>query len=601
VTGSSDWTAVDFSDSKLLEMTLYKITRNFLRSSQSYQVRCISSSGRPQSEYDVVVVGGGHNGLVAAAYLSRLGVSTAVLERRKVLGGAAVTEEIVPGYKFSRASYVLSLLRPQISRDLELKKHGLKVYLRDLDSYTPIRPDLVRPGGPTSLSIGRCAKKNKEQIAQFSQRDADIYEKFEEQLDQFVQAVDPLLDHAALDLRNLQDASLLQKMKKIRDNWHLYKSAKILGPHAASFYELMTAPTTKILDKWFESEPLKATLATDSCIGAMLSPSTPGSGYVLLHHVMGETDGVRGAWGYPEGGMGAVSAAIASSAQASGAHLFTDCPVQRITTASSGQASGVVLADGQEVRAKLVLSNATPEVTFNQLMKSSVDVPESYRRSISSIDYTSPVCKINVALNKLPNFLADPNTSDDSPQPHHQATIHLNCEESQMIEDAYTDAKSGRYSSLPMIEMVLPTSRDPTLAPPGHHVCLLFTQYAPYHLKDGVWDEETKEQYAQVVFDGIERYAPGFKASIVGKEVLPPPELEAVFGLTGGNIFHGAMCLDQLYLSRPSADHSPGPATAVQGLLLCGSGAHPGGGVMGAPGRIAAREAAAKLGHQWAF
>ena len=284
----------------------------------------------PDSEYDVVVVGGGHNGLVAASYLARLGLNTAVLERRHVLGGAAVTEEIVPGYKFSRASYVLSLLRPQILQELELKKHGLKVYLRDPSSYTPIRPDMIEPGGASSLTLGLCGKMNHAQISQFSARDADKYVEYEHQLETFVQAVDPLLDSAAIDLRRLSDSSLIDKLKLLSQNWNLVKSAKILGPHAAAFYELMTAPTTKILDKWFESEPLKATLATDSCIGAMISPETPGSGYVLLHHVMGETEGIRGAWGNPEGGMGAVSDSIAKSAMAARAHLFTDSPIDKV-------------------------------------------------------------------------------------------------------------------------------------------------------------------------------------------------------------------------------------------------------------------------------
>jgi len=559
------------------------------------------SAGVPADQYDVVIVGGGHNGLVASGYLARLGLKTAVLERRHVLGGAAVTEEIVPGYKFSRASYVLSLLRPQIFNDLELKKHGLKVYLRDPSSYTPLRPDLIEAGGPKSLTLGLCGKMNKAQIGQFSVKDAEKYEEYEAQLEEFVKAVDPLLDTAAVDVRNVMDSSLLDKLKLLKDNWQLVKSAKILGPHAAAFYELMTAPTTKILDKWFESEPLKATLATDSCIGAMISPNTPGSGYVLLHHVMGELEGIRGAWGYPEGGMGAVSGAIAKSAMAAGAQLFTDSPVDKITTAHNGEANGVVLTSGQEIKSKLVLSNATPEITFNKLMKASVDVPESYRRSLAGIDYTSPVCKINVALNKLPNFLANPNTGDNTVMPHHKCTIHINCEKTEMIEEAYQDAKLGQYSRIPMIEMTIPSSLDPTLAPPGHHVCLLFTQYAPYHLENGKWDQQTKESYANVVFDSIERYAPGFKDSIVGKEVLPPPELEAVFGLTGGNIFHGSMSLDQLYLARPTGDHSPGPSTPVTNLLLCGSGAHPGGGVMGAPGRIAARRAGEMLGAKWSF
>jgi len=568
----------------------------------STQGRRTLSSGPPREEYEAVVVGGGHNGLVAAAYLARLGVSTAVFERRHVLGGAAVTEEIIPGYKFSRASYVLSLLRPAIVRELELKKHGLKVHLRDPSSYTPIRPDLISENGPRSLVLGGCPEENKKQIAQFSAADALRYEEYERWLGQIVEGVDSLLDHAPVQPDDLINASLLGKVRWLRENWHLIPAGKTLAPVAASFYELMTAPTTKILEKWFESEPLKATLATDSCIGAMISPDTPGSGYVLLHHVMGELEGIRGAWGYPEGGMGGVSNAIAKSALAAGAELFASSPVASITTTAGGSASGIVLEDGTEVKASLVLSGTTPEVTFSQLLAGCGDVPSEYRRALAGIDYTSPVCKINIAVNKIPNFLADPNTTEQAVMPHHRATIHLNCENSEMLEQAYKDAKEeGTFSRRPMIEMTIPSSLDSTLAPPGHHVCLVFSQYAPYHLRNRTWDESTREEYANIVIDTIEEYAPGFRASIVGKEVLPPPELERIFGLTGGNIFHGSMSLDQLYMARPTPTLAS-PQTPIPGLLLCGSGAHPGGGVMGAPGRIAAKAAAGKiLNKKWTF
>jgi len=559
----------------------------------------------PSDSYDVVVVGGGHNGLVAAAYTASAGLSTAVLERRHVLGGAAVTEEIISGYKFSRASYVLSLLRPQIFTDLQLKEHGLKVYLRDPSSYTPIRSDMWKPGQARSLTLGMCGKRNAEQIGQFSVADAAMYAKYEEELQQFVNAVDPLLDHAAINLQGLADASLLEKIQILRQNRHLLQAGRVVAPVAAKFYELMTAPTTKILDKWFESEPLKATLATDSCIGAMISPDTPGSGYVLLHHVMGELEGIRGAWGYPEGGMGAVSAAIARSAEARGAQIFTEHEVKEITVDKDGRTNGVLLANETHIKAKLVLSNATPEITFNRLLgeAGTAVLPTEFKSELARIDYKSPVCKINVALNRLPNFEADPNVGEVA-MPHHRCTIHMNCESSRLITEAYQDAVGGRYSHTPMIEMTLPSSLDNTLAPPGHHVCLLFTQYAPYHLENATWDEQTKEDYANVVFDSIERYAPGFKSSIVGKEVLPPPDLERIFGLTGGNIFHGSMCLDQLYLARPTptAGGVDGPpATPLANLLLCGSGGHPGGGVMGSPGRIAARKAVSQLGARWGF
>ncbi|XP_043240227.1 pyridine nucleotide-disulfide oxidoreductase domain-containing protein 2-like [Amphibalanus amphitrite] len=543
-----------------------------------------------RTEYDAVIVGAGHNGLVCAAYLQAQGLQTCVLERRHLVGGAAVTEEVVPGYKFSRASYLLSLLRPQIAADLELKRHGLKVHLRNPSSYTPLRPEFRPASGATSLTLSADHRFNQQQIGRFSERDAQRFGAYEAQLSRFVAALDPLLDAPPPDFTSWEGSSLRQRLAKLRQLRPVLKAGRALGSDLLSFYELMTAPSGKILNQWFESEPLKATLATDSLIGAMMGPNTPGSGYNLLHHVAGEIEGVKGAWAYPEGGMGAVSAAICSSALERGAHVFVNQPVSQITTAR-GAVTGVALADGREVRSRRVLSNATPQVTFQRLMEPA-DVPAEYRAAVENIDYTSPVCKINVAVDRLPNFLADPNVSDSEPMPHHRCTIHLNSETTECLESAYRDAAAGRPSKRPMIEMVIPSSLDATLAPPGHHVCLLFTQYCPYSPAAGPWDQGSREAYAGAVFDIIEEYAPGFKASVVGKEVLTPPDIEETFGLTGGNIFHGVLSLDQLWLSRPSP-RRPGPRTAVAGLYLCGSGSHPGGGVMGAPGRLAALAAAA--------
>ncbi|XP_052219667.1 pyridine nucleotide-disulfide oxidoreductase domain-containing protein 2-like isoform X2 [Dreissena polymorpha] len=523
-----------------------------------------------------------------AAYLQKSGLNVCVLERRHVIGGAAVTEEIVPGYKFSRASYVLSLLRPQIYQDLELKKYGLKVYLRDPNAYTPlIEPQTVNGQEVKSLTLGRDASKNREQIAQFSKKDAQKYGEFEAMLERIVDAMDPILDKAPLDMSTpWKQQSMGEKMGFLRNARNLFKSASKLGTDSLAFYELMTAPASKVLEKWFESEPLKATLATDAVIGAMISPDTPGSGYVLLHHVMGEIEGVKGAWGYVEGGMGAVSQAIANCAMDRGASVFTNKPVRTILT-KNNEASGVVLEDGTEIRSKVILSNATPKVTFLDLLPQNV-LPEGMMSELKQLNYESPVTKINVAVNKIPNFKADPNSSSNAVMPHHRCTIHLNCEDSKNIGEAYFKAQMGTYSKRPMIELTIPSSLDPTLAPPGHHVVLLFTQYTPYTLADGrTWSEEERNTYADIVFDCIEDYAPGFKDSVVGRDILTPPDLERVFGLTGGNIFHGAMSLDQLYMSRPM------PAmcnyrSPVRGLYLCGSGAHPGGGVMGSPGRLAA-------------
>ncbi|KAK3914903.1 Pyridine nucleotide-disulfide oxidoreductase domain-containing protein 2 [Frankliniella fusca] len=556
------------------------------------------SSGRCQSalqpEYDVVVIGAGHNGLVAAGYLQRCGLNVCVLERRHVVGGAAVTEEIVPSFKFSRASYVLSLLRPKIINDLQLKKFGLKVHLRNPSSFTPLSQKYWKNNTSKSLILGQDDAFNFQQISLFSVKDAKAYELYEKQLQRIVKALDPLLDLSpASVIRLLSEQSLWKRVAtllKDRGIAHAGISIAKLGAELPTAWQLLMAPIREILDQWFESEPLRATLATDALIGAMHDTNAPGGGYVLLHHVMGELEGKRGAWGYPEGGMGAVTQALADSAASHGAHIFTNQTVEEILLDANGKVTGVLNTDGQEIKASLVLSNATPKITFLNLLPNGT-LPDEFQSAVKKIDYTSPVTKINVAISRLPDFLSDPCAAPGRAMPHHQATIHLNCEDMRLLDEAYDCAKRGTVSDKPMIEMVLPSVLDRTLAPEGAHVCLLFTQFTPYHVPGG-WSEAAKEAYATKVFDCIEEYAPGFKASVVGKEVLPPPDLERVFGLTGGNIFHGGMSLPQLFLCRPvAAAACQSPYTPVPGLLLCGAGAHPGGGVMGAPGYLAAQAA----------
>ncbi|XP_072026882.1 pyridine nucleotide-disulfide oxidoreductase domain-containing protein 2-like [Amphiura filiformis] len=537
-------------------------------------------------EYDAIIVGAGHNGLITAAYLQKAGFKTLVLERRHLIGGAAVTEEIIPGYKFSRCSYVLSLLRPTIYKDLELKKHGLKVYIRDSHSFTPLLEEPGPSGRPRSLLLGRNEQETCRQIAQFSKRDAEMYIKYEEKMGAMAEALGPLLDSPPLDVTAVAGGRARDIINNLGALKSVVKAGGMLGKNIAPFYELLTAPMIKILDRWFESEPLKATLATDSVIGAMVTPDTPGSGYVLLHHVMGEIEGIKGGWGYVEGGMGAVSGSIAKAAMEHGATILTEKPVSSIMVNGSNDACGVVLEDGTEVRSKTVFSNATPQVTYLNLVPPGV-LPQEFVEEIASVDYKSPVTKINVAVDRLPNFTALPNNRDNTPGPHHTCTIHLNCEATSLINEAYDDAMNGNLPEKPMIEMCIPSSLDPTIAPEGCHVLSLFTQYTPYTLKGLEWNDDTKNLYADKVFDTIESYAPGFKDSVVGRDILPPPDLERIFGLTGGNIFHGAMSLDQLYFTRPVTSSSS-YRSPVKGLYLCGSGAHPGGGVMGACGRNAA-------------
>jgi phytoene dehydrogenase-like protein len=520
------------------------------------------------SRYDAIVIGGGHNGLVTACYLARAGLRVVVLERRYVVGGACVTEETFPGFKVSTAAYVNSLFDKAIVRDLKLTGYGYEVLARDPSSFTPF------PDG-RSLMMGPDADLNRKEIAKFSARDAARYPQYVAMLERVAAVIEPTLTMAPPDLSRPRLGDLTTLLS-------LGRAFRRLGDDLGEAVEILTGAARPILDRWFESEELKGTLATDAIIGAMASPSMPGTAYVLFHHVMGEAGGARGVWGYMRGGMGAVTQALAAAARGLGVDIRCDAEVTRILV-RDGQAVGVALTGGDEYHAPVVASNADARVTFVRLLDRNA-LPEAFVADVERISYASASLKINVALAELPNFLALPGTETG---PQHRGTIHI-CPDQDYIERAFDDGKYGRPSTEPVLECTIPSSVDPTVAPPGHHLMSMFVQYAPYELRVGSWDDE-REAFADRCFDLLNEYAPNFKASVLDRQVLTPLDLERVFNLTGGNIFQGAMTPGQLFAFRPV----PGYAryrTPVRGLYLCGAAAHPGGGVMGTPGLNAARE-----------
>jgi phytoene dehydrogenase-like protein len=518
-------------------------------------------------KYDAIIIGAGHNGLVTACYLARAGWKVLVLERRYLVGGACVTEEVFPGFKVSTAAYVNSLFRKEIIRELRLGDYGLAILERDPSSFTPF-PDR------RYLLLGPDPALTRREISKFSARDAEAYPKYEAMLERVAAVIEPTL--------TMVPPNVLRP--SFRDLWKLFQLGRAfrkLGPGISEAVEVLTGPARPILDRWFESEQLKATLATDAIIGAMAAPSMPGTAYVLFHHVMGETNGKRGVWGYVRGGMGGLTQALAAAARDLGVEIRCNAEVVQILTRDR-VVHGVALADGTEFPAPVVASNADAHLTFTRLLDPKL-LPHDFAEAISRINYDSASLKINVALAELPNFLACAGTE---PGLQHRGTIHI-CPDQDYIEHGFDEAKYGRPSQNPILECTIPSAVDPTVAPPGKHLMSMFVQYAPYTLRGSTW-EELRESFADRCFDVLNDYAPNFKQSVLERQILTPVDLERTFNLTGGNIFQGAMSLNQLFVFRPV----PGFAdyrTPIRGLYLCGSAAHPGGGVMGAAGANAAR------------
>jgi len=511
------------------------------------------------SQYDCVVIGGGHNGLVTAAYLARAGRKVCLLERRHVLGGCTSTEELWPGFRASPAAYVISLFLPEIIRELRLKEHGLEILLRDPSSFTPL------PDG-RYLLLGHDGQANQREIAKFSARDAEAYPKYEAMLGRLAEAIEPLV------------AAPPPKLPpRLRDlpKWWMYRQAvRRLGSQWRTAVEMLAAPAARILNRYFESEPLKATLATDAIIGAFAAPSTPGSAYVLLHHVMGSAGGKRGVWGYVRGGMGGLADALEAACRAAGVEIRRQAEVVEIRI-EGGKVAGVTLADGTQIAAKAVASSVDANRTFLKLVGEK-HLPEDFAEQVRNIDYASASAKINLALDGLPDF----DTGQLDRQIALRGTTHL-VPETEYIERAFDDAKYGRPSRNPVLEITIPSLLDDSLAPPGKHVASIFVQYAPYDLAEGTWDQH-REALGDRCIEVLSQYAPHVRDLILHRQVVTPLDMERTYGLTGGNIMQGAMGLDQLGPMR--LDYR----TPVRGLYLCGAAAHPGGGIIGACGRNAA-------------
>jgi phytoene dehydrogenase-like protein len=516
--------------------------------------------------YDAIVIGGGHNGLVTACYLARAGRKVLVLERRHVLGGAAVTEEVFPGFQFSVCSYVVSLLRPEIIRELELPRHGLEILPLD-GTFTPM------PNGDHLLRTSDHGLTRRE-IARHSPLDAEAYDEYAKAMVEMAHFVKPILSLVPPDPLGFDPMGFAQLLE-------LGQGFRAL-PRAAqrNLVLLMTTSAVDLLDRWFETDVLKATMSASGIIGTFLGVRSPGTAYVLLHHYMGEIDGAFRSWGFARGGTGAISNAIADAAREAGVEIRVEAGVERIKT-RNGRATGVVLPNGDEIDAKVVVSSVDPHRTFLKLLESG-SLPASFLEQVKRYKLRGSSGKVNLALDGLPDFTCLP-----GPGAHLRGAISIS-PSVEYMERAYDEAKHGDYSKRPYLDVVIPSLTDPSVAPPGKHVLSCFVQYAPYALREGNWDQK-REALGDAVVNTLSEFAPNLKQLILHRQVLTPLDLEREWGLSEGNIFQGELSLEQLFFLRPV----PGWAryrTPIDGLFLCGSATHPGGGIMGASGRLAALE-----------
>ncbi|MEO8304344.1 MAG: NAD(P)/FAD-dependent oxidoreductase [Betaproteobacteria bacterium] len=527
---------------------------------------------RRAGTYDAVIIGGGHNGLACAAYLAGAGLGVCVLERRAVLGGAAVTEEFHPGFRNSTASYTVSLLNPKVIRDLKLVQHGLSIVERPIANFLPL-PD----GG--YLKVGGGLASTQAEVAKYSSRDAKRLPEYYAMLDRVADVLRELVLATPPNVGGGVHALL--------DAWKVAKRFRALDlTGQRDVLDLFTKSAGDVLDRWFESGPIKAAFGFDAVVGNFASPFTPGSAYVLLHHVFGEVNGKRGQWGHARGGMGAITHAMARECAARGVTLCTDAAVRRVVV-DGGRATGVELASGEVVRAQRVVANVNPKLLFEQLVAPE-HLPADFRERIAGYRCASGTFRMNVALCELPDFTVLPGKAAAT---HHASGIVI-APSLAYMERAYFDAKTSGWSTAPIVEMLIPSVVDDTLAPPGMHVASLFCQHVhpdlPKVAPGRTWDD-ARDEVANLMIDTVDRVAPNFKASILGLRALSPLDLEREFGLIGGDIFHGALSLDQLFSARPVLGNGNYRAP-VPGLYLCGAGTHPGGGVTGVPGHNAARE-----------
>jgi phytoene dehydrogenase-like protein len=515
-------------------------------------------------KYDAIVIGGGHNGLTCAAYLARARKRVLVLERRHVLGGAAVTEEVFPGFKFSVCSYVVSLLRPEIIRDLDLPSHGMELLPLD-GTFTPM------PSGDYLWRVNDHEKTRRE-IARHSRLDAEAYDEYGRAMVEMGRFAKPILGMTPPDPTKLDPRGLLELLG-------MGKRFRGMRAHdRINQVQLLTMSAVDFLDQWFETDVLKATMSASGIIGTFLGVRSPGTAYVLLHHYMGEIDGSFRSWGLSRGGTGAVSNAIGDAARRFGAEIRTKSTVAKILT-KNGRATGVALENGDELLADTVVSSVDPRLTFERFIGDK-ELPCEFMDGVRRYKYRGSSGKVNLALDGLPSFTCLP-----GPGPHLRGAISISPSVDYM-ERAYDDAKYGRFSRRPYIDIVIPSLSDTSVAPPGKHVMSCFVQYAPYDLRDGDWDSQ-RQAFGDTVVDTIAEHAPNIKDLILHRQVLTPLDIEREFGLSEGNIFQGELTLEQLFFLRPV----PGWAqytTPIQSLYMCGSATHPGGGIMGAPGKNAA-------------